>query len=64
MARRIFVYDSRELPDPDPNMTVDQVRQHYVPFFAELSNATTKKEVKRGEDVVHEFEKRVGTKGR
>ena len=60
---RIFVYDSRELPDPDPNMTVDQVRQHYVPFFAELSNATTKKEVKRGDDMVYEFEKRVGTKG-
>ncbi len=60
---RIFVYDSRELPDPNPTMSVDEVRQYYVTWFQELSNATTEKEVKRGEDMVHEFKKRVGTKG-
>ena len=60
---RIFVYDSRELLDPNPAFSVDEVRQHYVFAFPELANATTKKEVKRGDDVVHEFEKRVGTKG-
>ncbi len=23
---RVFVYDDREFPDPDPEMTVDQVK--------------------------------------
>lgn len=59
---RVFVYDGREFPDPDPNMSVDEVRQSMVNFFPELSNAETKTS-KRGEDDVHEFKKRVGTKG-
>jgi PRTRC genetic system protein C len=39
---RIFIIDNREFPDPDPNMTVEEVRQYYVTYFAELSNAETK----------------------
>ncbi len=66
---RVFVYDGREFPDPDPNLKVDEVRQHMSNFFPELSNAD-KKESKRPsatvagevEDVI-EFKKRVGTKG-
>ena len=59
---RIFVYDGREFPDPDPNLKVDEVRQHMANFFPELSNAESK-ESKRGEDTIIEFKKRVGTKG-
>lgn len=59
---RVFVYDSREFPDPDPNLSVDAVRQHMASFFPELSNAETK-ETKRGEDTIVEFKRRVGTKG-
>lgn len=59
---REFVYDGRSFPDPDPNLKVDEVRQHMAQFFPELSNAETK-ESKRGEDTVIEFKKRVGTKG-
>lgn len=59
---RIFVYDGREFPDPDPNLKVDEVRQNMANFFPELSNAETK-ESKRGEDTIFEFKKRVGTKG-
>lgn len=59
---RIFVYDSREFPDPDPNLKVDEVRQNMASFFPELSNAESK-ESKRGEDTIIEFKKRVGTKG-
>jgi len=59
---RIFVYDGREFPDPDQNLKVDEVRQHFAHFFPELSNAETK-ESKRGEDNVYEFKKRVGVKG-
>ena len=59
---RIFVYDNREFPDPDPGMSVDQVKTSLSDFFGELTNATVK-ETKRGEDTVYEFQKRVGTKG-
>ncbi len=59
---RVFVYDGREFPDPDPNITVDEVRQSMSNFFPELSNAETK-ESKRGEDSIIEFKRRVGTKG-
>jgi len=59
---RVFVYDGREFPDPDPNMSIDEVRQSMTSFFPELANAETKQS-KRGEDDIIEFQKRVGTKG-
>ena len=59
---RIFVYDGKEMPDPDPKMSVDEVRQSFVEFFPELANADNKK-TKRGEDEVYTFSKRTGTKG-
>lgn len=61
MARRI-IYDGREFPDPDPKLSVDEVRQHLAAFFPELSNAETKQR-KEGEDSIVEFKRRVGTKG-
>jgi len=59
---RVFVYDDREFPDPDPNMSVEEVRQSMVHFFPELANAETSSS-KRGEDDIFEFKKRVGVKG-
>lgn len=59
---RIFVYDGKEIPDPDPSMTTDQVRQSLVEFFPELANADSK-QTKRGDDQVYTFSKRTGTKG-
>ena len=59
---RIFVYDNREWPDPDPGLTVDQVKATLSDFFGEVANATVK-ETKRGDDTVYEFQRRVGTKG-
>ncbi len=59
---RIFVYDDREFPDPDPEMSVDQVKATLSDFYGEIANATVK-ETKRGDDTVYEFQRRVGTKG-
>ena len=59
---RIFVYDGREHPDPDPEMSVDEVRKAMADFFGELGTATSK-ESKRGDDTIIEFTRRVGTKG-
>ncbi len=59
---RIFVYDDREFPDPDPEMTVEQVKQTLADFYGEIANASVK-ETSRGEDTIIEFQRRVGTKG-
>ena len=59
---RIFLYDGREFPDPDPHLSVEEVRQQLSVFFPELSNADTREE-RRGENTVYTFSKRLGTKG-
>jgi PRTRC genetic system protein C len=59
---RLFVYDNREFPDPDPNLSVDEVRKHFAEFFPELTNADTREE-RRGEQTLYTFCKRIGTKG-
>ena len=61
MAKRIFIYDGKELPDVDPSMLVDDIRKHYADFFPELYNAESK-ETKQGEDTVITFTRRVGSK--
>lgn len=67
---RVFVYDGREFPDPDPKLSTDEVRQSMANFFPELANADTtagKRKSKADpavEDDTYEFKRRVGTKGR
>ena len=61
---RIFVYDGREFPDPDPTLSVEDVRKQLSDFFPELANAETREE-RRGEDETrYTFTRRIGTKGR
>ena len=43
-------------------MTVEQVKANLADFYGELANATVS-ETKRGDDTIHTFNKRVGTKG-
>ena len=59
---RIFVYDDREFPDPDPEMSVEQVKATLADFYGEIANASVKESI-RGYDTIYEFERRVGTKG-
>ncbi|MDP3062709.1 MAG: PRTRC system protein C [Chloroflexota bacterium] len=59
---RVFVYDGRRYPDNHPDKTVDEVRQFLANYFPELSNATVT-ESRDGDDTVHTFQRRVGTKG-
>jgi PRTRC genetic system protein C len=59
---RLFVYDGREFPDPDPRLSVEDVRKQMADFFPELANAETREE-QRGEDRRYTFTRRIGTKG-
>ena len=38
----IFVYDDREFPDPDPQMSVEQVKNTLSDFYGEIANASVK----------------------
>ncbi len=53
-TKRIFVYEGREYPDPDPKMSIDEVRKTLTDFFPELANAentvTTRKVLPPGVD--------------
>lgn len=66
---RVFVYDGREFPDPDPNLSPDEVRASMSNFFPELANAEIKESQRDSttepsqKDDVYEFQRRVGTKG-
>ena len=59
---RIFVYDDREFPDPDPEMTVEQVKATLADFYGEIANASVKETTRDGDTII-EFQRRVGTKG-
>jgi PRTRC genetic system protein C len=59
---RTFIYEGREFPDPDPNLSPDEVKKAMADFFPELVNGEVR-EHQKGEDTVYELVKRVGTKG-
>ncbi len=61
---RSFVYDGIELPDPDPRLTIDEVRRLYEESFPELGHPTlTVKGTKLGRTTVYVFERTHGSKG-
>ena len=59
---RVFVYDGRSFPDPDPTLSVELVRQQLAEYFPELANAATHEE-QRDDDRVFTFTRRIGIKG-
>ena len=59
---RVFVYDGRSFPDPDPSLPVEEVKRIFTDFFPEVATAEMRT-AQRDEDEVVEFVRRVGTKG-
>ena len=59
---RVFIVDGRQFPDPDPKLSVQEVRAHFAQFLPELVNAEAREEAK-GEDTQVTFTRRIGTKG-
>lgn len=59
---REFIYDGRAFPDPDPSLSVEEVKRLFADFFPELANAEVR-ESNQGEDQLVEFVRRTGTKG-
>ena len=59
---RIFVYDGREMADPDPNLDIQQVKAALADFYPEIANARHT-HTKRDDDDIYEFQRVAGTKG-
>ena len=59
---RVFIVDGRQFPDPDPKLSVQEVRTHFAQFLPELVNAESREEA-QGEDTHVTFTRRIGTKG-
>lgn len=59
---RVFIFDNREMPDPDPNLSIEEVKSLLTDFAPELHNAEVKQFEKDGKQYV-QFIKKVGTKG-
>jgi PRTRC genetic system protein C len=60
--QRKFTFDGRPLADPDPNLSIDQVRQFYATEYPALNNASYEEEV-TDTAVVIKFTTAVGSKG-
>ena len=61
---RSFVYDGKTLPDPDPRLTIDEVRRFFEESFPELGHPNlTVRETKVGRKPVYVFEREFGSKG-
>ena len=65
--KRSFVIDTKAgkvtLPDPDRNMTPDQVMQFYSVTYPELVTSNCTGPVYEGDTIKYTFKSTVGTKG-
>ena len=61
-VQRKFSFDGRSLADPDPNLSIDEVRQHYAGAYPALNNASYEEEV-TDSGVTIKFTTAVGSKG-
>ncbi len=62
-VKRQFKYGNRQLDDPDPNMTPEEVMQFYAGTYPELTTSNVHGPKMEGETAVYEFKTTVGTKG-
>lgn len=60
---RVFLYNGAELPDPGPQLTVEQVKEIFSAGYPELTNATVGEPVTKANKLVYSFERTAGAKG-
>lgn len=64
-AVRVFIIDKPgiEIPDPDPEMSLEDVMNLYSGMYPELTTATISGPEYRDDKVVYRFKSVIGTKG-
>lgn len=60
---REFTYNGIKLPDPNPDMSLEQVREVYSPAYPELITAAIEGPEIKGETLLYRFARAVGAKG-
>jgi PRTRC genetic system protein C len=60
---REFFYNGVRIPDPDPEMTVEQVRDLLTPNFPEIATASVSGPEDTGTELRYTFSRAIGTKG-
>lgn len=61
--RREFIYNGIKLPDPNPGMSIEQVRDVYAPAYPELTTAAIEGPETLGDKIVYRFARAIGAKG-
>jgi PRTRC genetic system protein C len=60
---REFRYDQLRLPDPNPRLSVDEVRTAFSATYPEIATAAVTGPEAVGNKLVYHFTKAIGTKG-
>ena len=62
-VRREFVYNGTSIPDPDPKLTPEQVRDTLTAVFPEIATATLSGPEPKDNAVRFTFSRAIGSKG-
>jgi PRTRC genetic system protein C len=60
---REFVCNGSRIPDPDPQMSIDQVRDLLTPSYPEIATATMTGPEDTGTSLRYSFSRAIGSKG-
>ena len=63
VVEREFVYHGATLADPNPKLSIEDVRSFYSAQFPELTNAAITGPETVGERLRYRFERAIGSKG-
>jgi PRTRC genetic system protein C len=60
---RELVFNGSRIPDPDPQMSVDQIRDLLTPSYPEIATATMVGPEDTGTSLRYSFSRAIGSKG-
>ena len=60
---RVFSFNGLILPDPDPKLSVDEVRGVFAHAYPEIATATVTGPEPVGDALKYTFERAIGSKG-
>jgi PRTRC genetic system protein C len=60
---RVFQFQGIRLPDPNPEMSVDEVKALYAAQYPELATAVVNGPEAAGDKMQYTFERAIGSKG-
>jgi PRTRC genetic system protein C len=60
---REFVFNGSRIPDPDPRMSIDEVRDLLTPSYPEIATATMPGPKDTGTSLRYSFSRAIGSKG-